>query len=184
MALGKNCGSNVKSVDEGLGLGFVHYPRSFRRKRILISSRVEAESTFVSTPTKKQCSDQMSVLSSEKSLLETLPQDILIKILCGVNHDDLKQLFHVSKLIREASMIAKQLHFAYSTPTKTLTFQNPIDLEDSIEIEAPNAPKQSRRCRSHLTGKKLADISVALFTSPDGEQWPKEVSFAGMEIDI
>ncbi|XP_052181927.1 F-box protein SKIP27-like, partial [Diospyros lotus] len=68
-----------------------------------------------------------------------------IRVLCGVDHDDLKQLFHVSKTIREATLIAKQWHFAYSTPAKTSAFRNSIDLEDTGDIEAPNAPKQFRK---------------------------------------
>uniref|UniRef100_A0A5B6ZYY7 F-box domain-containing protein n=1 Tax=Davidia involucrata TaxID=16924 RepID=A0A5B6ZYY7_DAVIN len=181
MALGKKCGSNVKRPNEGLGLEFVRYTRSFGRKRIVISNNMVIDAT-VTTPTKKQCCE---ILNSEKSLLEALPQDILIRILCGVNHDDLKQLFHVSKLIREATLIAKQWHFAYSTPTKTSAFRDSIDLGDSTEfdeVEAPNAPKQLGCYRSRLNGKKLADISVALFAAPDEEQWPRKEIFMETEI--
>uniref|UniRef100_A0A5B6ZXE1 F-box domain-containing protein n=1 Tax=Davidia involucrata TaxID=16924 RepID=A0A5B6ZXE1_DAVIN len=182
MALGKMCGSNVNGPNEGLGLGFVRYTRSFSfgRKRVIISNNIDVNAP-ATTPTKKQCSE---ILHSGKSLLEALPQDILIRILCGVNHDDLKQLFHVSKLIREATLIAKQWHFAYSTPTKTSAFRNSIDLEDSSEfneVEAPNAPMQLRRYRSRVSGKKLADISVALFAAPDEEQCPRKELFMEME---
>ncbi|GMI97238.1 hypothetical protein HRI_003393100 [Hibiscus trionum] len=113
-----------------------------------------------------QCSQRMVVMSRaddyhEKSALESLPQDVLIRIICGVDHEDLKQLFNVSKSIREATVIAKQSYFAYSTPTKIKTFQTSIDFEESNElddIEAPNAPRQ---WRSHR--KKLVAISVELF---------------------
>ncbi|KAL7213185.1 hypothetical protein ACSBR2_015817 [Camellia fascicularis] len=134
---------------------------------------------------KKHCSEKM--MSFDKSLLEALPQDILIRILCNVDHDDLKQLFHVSKPIREATLIAKQWHFAYSTPTKTLAFRNSIDLgdaEDIEEVEAPNAPKQFRNQRSRLSRKKLADISVALFASPEEFRWPRKDLFMEMEAEI
>ncbi|XP_059623495.1 F-box protein SKIP27-like [Cornus florida] len=179
MAMGKRCGSN------GSGLGFVQYTRSLSRKRIVISNNLEVDST-VSTPTKKQCSE-ISVLNYEKSLLEALPQDILIRILCGVTHDDLKQLIYASKLIKEATLIAKKWHFAYSTPTKSLAFRNSIDLEDSSEadeVEAPNAPKQLRCYRPRVSGKKLANISVALFASPGEEQWPRKELIMDMEADI
>lgn len=36
------------------------------------------------------------------SLLESLPQDVLIKVLCKVNHSDLRPLLLVSKQVSEA----------------------------------------------------------------------------------
>ncbi|KAJ9168933.1 hypothetical protein P3X46_020408 [Hevea brasiliensis] len=171
MALGKRCNS-MKSgrvgfdSEEGFGLGLVKHTRSFGRKRVLIDNITDSMllDSPVKTPLKRLCS-----LEPEKSALESLPQDILIRILCGVDHDDLKQLFHVSTVIRESTMVAKKWHFAYSTPRKTPAFRTPIDFENPNEldeIEAPNAPKQQRSYRSRLNGKKLADISVALFASP------------------
>lgn len=129
-----------------------------------------------------------------------------IRILCGVDHDDLKQLIRVSKTINEAvnipriiihficfhsfpstilidlgfqfhlqTLIAKEWHFAYSTPSKVRAFRTAIEFDnpsDLDEIEAPNAPP-TRRFRSPLNRKKLADISVALFAEEE-EQWPKK----------
>ena len=116
-----------------------------------------------------------------------------IRILCGVDHDDLKQLIRISKTISEAvnitriiihlicfrsflilidlgflfhlqTLIAKEWHFAYSTPSKVRAFRSAFEFDNSSdldEIEAPNAPT-TKRFRS-LNRKKLADISVALF---------------------
>lgn len=68
------------------------------------------------------------------------------------------------------TLIAKQSHFAYSTPTKTKVFRSSIDFEEPVamedDIEAPNAPKQQKVCRSLFSRRKLADVSVALFASP------------------
>ncbi|KAF2303444.1 hypothetical protein GH714_018404 [Hevea brasiliensis] len=164
MALGKRCNS-MKSgrvgfdSEEGFGLGLVKHTRSFGRKRVLIDNITDSMllDSPVKTPLKRLCS-----LEPEKSALESLPR--IFWILCGVDHDDLKQLFHVS-----TTMVAKKWHFAYSTPRKTPAFRTPIDFENPNEldeIEAPNAPKQQRSYRSRLNGKKLADISVALFASP------------------
>lgn len=172
VTLGNIWESNLEPTGEGLGLGlgFVRYRRSMSGKRIAISSNMEVDST----PTlKKPCLDRTPA-APNKSLLEALPQDILIRILCGVDHDDLKQLYSVSKPIREAALIAKQCHFAYSTPTKKrLPFRNSTNLGDEdileeVEAEAPGAPKQSwpHRARTRLSAKKLAGISVALFASP------------------
>ncbi|KAF5728640.1 F-box protein [Tripterygium wilfordii] len=179
MALGKRSRAlkskrgTVSAADEVLGYGFVKYTRGFGRKRVVISNDFEAQFLHSSprTSSKRQCSQRMS-LHFEKSALETLPQDILIRVLCGLEHGDLKQLFHVSKAIREATLIARQLHFEYSTPRKIRAFRNSIDLEEEEKVseledlEAPNAPNQSRRCRSQISDKSLADISVALFASP------------------
>ncbi|XP_010277938.1 PREDICTED: F-box protein SKIP27-like [Nelumbo nucifera] len=112
---------------------------------------------------------QATESNSGKSLLEALPQDLLIRVLCSVDHDDLKELFHVSKTIREATLIAKQWHFAFRTPVKPMGLRSFGDLEDESKFdaqEAPNAPRQKRALGSRLNRKKLADISVALFRSP------------------
>lgn len=49
-------------------------------------------------------------------------------------------------------------------------FQNFDFFYESLDIEAPNAPKQSRVPRKRLSPKKLSDISVALFGSDDEEE--------------
>ncbi|KAK1424531.1 hypothetical protein QVD17_19861 [Tagetes erecta] len=148
-------------------LGLVKRTSSFGRKRIFILNEAEIDSIDSISPTKKRSIGNS--FSSERSLIEALPQDILIRVLCGVEHDDLKRLFHVSKLIREAALIAKKLHFAYSTPTKVPAFRCPIDqsVQDVDDIEAPNAPKQLRVARSRLDKKKLAGLAVALFASDE-----------------
>ncbi|XAR53673.1 hypothetical protein NMG60_11022318 [Bertholletia excelsa] len=189
MALGKRCGSNMKRENEGLGLGcgIVRYLRSMSGKRIAISENMEVDSSVETFNLKRHCSGKTMFTSHEKSLLEALPQDILIKVLCGVDHDDLKQLFHVSKTLREATIIAKQWHFEYSTPKKIPVFRNAIYFEDdgeSEELEAPNAPKQFRTRGSRLSGKKLSDISVALFASSEEEEpWPKRGLFMEMDTE-
>ncbi|XP_051128805.1 F-box protein At1g61340-like [Andrographis paniculata] len=100
-----------------------------------------------------------------QSPLESLPQELLIRIVCGVEHDDLQSLLSVSKALREAALVAKHAHFAYRTPRKkSLGWRNTGVLGDWEDVEAPNAPKQTRVSASRLgSGKKLADISVALF---------------------
>jgi len=192
MALGKRCGNSLRSKrggvvgEEGLGLGFVRYTRGLGRKRVLISNNLEVSpmDSAPKTPTKRRCGEGV-VLEAERSLLEALPQDVLVRVLCGVNHEDLKQLFHVSKTIREATLIAKQSHFAYCTPKKIPAFRNAIDSEDSSDfgdVKPPNAPKQRRMLLERFLSKKdLPDISV-LFDSPDEEQFPRKMLFMGTKI--
>ncbi|KAJ8759174.1 hypothetical protein K2173_004181 [Erythroxylum novogranatense] len=182
MALGKRCSSmklsrGVEEEEQRRGLEFVQYTRSFGRKRIWILNNevglVSLDSATPSTPLKRLCSGKMTVVDdgneTQKSHLESLPQDILVRVLCCVSHDDLKQLLMVSRAISEATLIAKKLHFEYSTPRKVRAFRCSVNFENPNElgeIEAPNAPKQSRSHRSRLSKRSLADISVALFSSP------------------
>ncbi|XP_074326023.1 F-box protein At1g61340-like [Apium graveolens] len=140
--------------------------RSFGRKRVFVSHHLEVDSCFT-TPNKKHCGVD-SVMSLENSALDSLPQDILVRIICGVEHDDLKRLFDVSKSVRAATVIAKQWHFAYSTPTKKLAFKDPVEFENWGEVEAPNAPKQSRT-QSRLNGKNQRLLSRRLFMELDTE---------------
>ncbi|KAL4585522.1 hypothetical protein LXL04_010144 [Taraxacum kok-saghyz] len=156
MALGKN-----------YSLGLVKRTSSFGRKRILILNEMDIDSINAISPTKKR--SMGNNFSPRRSLLEALPQDILIRVLCGVEHDDLKKLFHVSKPIREAAMIAKKLHFEYSTPKKVPAFRSTIE-PSSTEFDEIGAPRQSRVAHSRLDRKKLAALSVALFTSDDEDQ--------------
>ncbi|KAL3596334.1 hypothetical protein D5086_007971 [Populus alba] len=179
MALGNRCssmkakrvsgGALVSGEEEGLGFKFVR-SYSFGRKRVLSTkNNVNIEDLLNIDSTFKSQLKRLRSLEPEKSNLESLPQDILIRVLCRVDHDDLKQLFHVSKVIREATVIAKESHFAYSTPRKSQGFRTPFDLENPSEfdgIEAPNAPKQRRSYKSRLNRKSIADVSVALFASP------------------
>ena len=118
---------------------------------------------FIGTPFMRRCGEMVKE-DAEKSILESVPQDILIRILCGVDHDDLKQLFHVSRTIREATIKTRKSHFEYSIPSKVLVFRDSLDWEEPSsfeELQTPNAPKQSRRRRSRLKGKP--SFAVALF---------------------
>ncbi|GAA0169202.1 hypothetical protein Leryth_019616 [Lithospermum erythrorhizon] len=152
--------------NEGYGYELVRNT-SFGRKRVALRN-VTVDFGVDELPLKRQCSLD-SFVFAEKSPLESLPEDLLVRVLCGVNHEDLKSLYYVSKSIKEAAMVAKKLHFEFSTPRKTVGFRSVADnewLSGLSDVEAPNAPKQSRR-RSELNRKKLSDISVALFASDD-----------------
>ncbi|CAH8372293.1 unnamed protein product [Eruca vesicaria subsp. sativa] len=110
---------------------------------------------------KKGCGKKRGLISGGKNReLEALPQDILIRIICRVEHGDLKQLFNVSKTIREATLVAKKWHFEYSTPRKTLFFRDELDhLGDEIEVPLKKKYRLSRISCERKTSK----ISVALF---------------------
>ncbi|CAA3005883.1 F-box SKIP27-like [Olea europaea subsp. europaea] len=214
MAMGKKFESIVNRANEGYGMGLVR-STSFGRKRVALSHfNLEFDGhddCILTTPAKRQCYED-SFFCSDKSILEALPQDVLIRILCGVEHDDLKRLVFVSKTLRDAvrfcspqndfdiltimnlrfvvvprikqTLIAKQWHFAYSTPRKTVGFQNVDSLCEFKEVEAPNAPKQLRVPGSRLNAKKLADISVALFSSGSEDNWARKDLLMAMETEM
>ncbi|TVU38416.1 hypothetical protein EJB05_11799 [Eragrostis curvula] len=99
------------------------------------------------------------------SLLESLPEDVLIKVLCKVNHSDLKQLLLVSKPVSEATIVAKELHFAFATPSSKAGFR---DEECSEDDERHWAPKQRRGAgRSRLSGKDMAGVATNLAAAFD-----------------
>lgn len=137
----------------------------------MISNDMELDSCFV-TPMKMHCEGKCG-FDSEKSVVESLPQDILIRILCGVEHDDLKRLFHVSKTFRDATEVARELHFAYTTPRKRLAFRNPADFEECGELDGDDkTPNQTRVPKSRFVGNK------------EEEWWPRRALFAEMETEI
>ncbi|RYR65777.1 hypothetical protein Ahy_A03g011696 isoform B [Arachis hypogaea] len=167
-----------------MAIGFEGYnftrTRSLGRKRV-VSGNVEGsplDSETDMAPLKRVCSGRFN-FNSERSLLEALPLDILvsfnsdgviIRVLCGVDHEDLEQLLHVSKTISEAAEVAKRFHFEYSTPKKKTfdSFHSSINFNDAKgfeEIVTPKAPL--RKSKSRLNSGKLASISVALFASDD-----------------
>ncbi|KAF8096968.1 hypothetical protein N665_0298s0033 [Sinapis alba] len=168
----KSNGFHIGEEDElELGLGSVTFTRGLGRKRVLLSSRVrECESLLFEIPAteSKLLKRQQSLRTTNVSLsLESLPQELLILVICGVDHEDLKSLSTVSKSIREASLVAKELHFAYTTPKKTRPFRNQLDLEGSShqveDVEPPNAPVHHRWTNAKRK-EQLSHVSVALFT--------------------
>ncbi|KAK4797507.1 hypothetical protein SAY86_029833 [Trapa natans] len=155
---GVRYGSVDEDEQEKLGFVSVKYTRGLRRKRIVISSDAAAR-----VPLKRQCSGRLSVFAGS-SALETLPRDILVRILCGVEHEDLKRLVVVSKSIKHAALIAKQLHFTYKTPTKTRAFRDPTDLNNPSDFDSIQTPQAPLRIfKPRLCRRNLKEISSALF---------------------
>ncbi|CAN1149704.1 F-box protein At1g61340 [Linum perenne] len=167
MALGRRSSSMKKDCPPPFEL--VRY-RSFGRKRITVDVESWDMETGPSTPLKRHCSGNNMAVAE----LESLPQELLVKVICGVNHEDLKQLVLVSKPVSEATSIARELHFAYSTPRKVrANFDFDID-----EIETPRAPRAVRG-HKRLSEKDASELSVSLFGSPKR----KGSLFMDMEID-
>lgn len=71
MGLGKRCSTRGNER-----LGCVRFSRSFGRERVVISNDMEIDSCFV-TPMKMHCEGNCGFVS-DKSVIESLPQDILV----------------------------------------------------------------------------------------------------------
>lgn len=110
------------------------------------------------------------------SNLESLPMDVLVRILCHLHHDQLLPVFHVSRRIKTAVSIARQHHFNYTTPDRArqemLRTRTPHSAEhwpfvrhiDSRRLfpPTPKAPRQAIRppqCHSVC----MKQSSVVLF---------------------
>ncbi|EOA17076.1 hypothetical protein CARUB_v10005325mg [Capsella rubella] len=115
-----------------------------------------------------------------ESQLESLPMDLLVKIVCHLHHDQLKAVFHVSQRIRKATMLARQYHFNYTTPDRSrqemLSVLTPMPINRwpfrskgdwnptmASSPHTPKAPKHAPRppLRTQLT--EMKQITAVLF---------------------
>ncbi|KAJ7953160.1 F-box protein [Quillaja saponaria] len=115
-----------------------------------------------------------------ESRLESLPMDLLVKILCHLHHDQLRAVFHVSRRVRKAVMLAKQFHFNYTTPDRSrqelLSAMTPRPTEHwpfvskgdgkALLIPSPHTPKAPRhgpRPPSRLKISEMRQVAAVLF---------------------
>ncbi|KAF9618413.1 hypothetical protein IFM89_001136 [Coptis chinensis] len=118
--------------------------------------------------------------SDSDSRLESLPMDLLVKILCHLHHDQLRPTFHVSQKIRKAVIIARQFHFNYTTPDRSrqemLRTMTPLPTEHwpfaSKEEQkgflfssphTPKAPKHGPRPPRFKGDAEIRQITTVLF---------------------
>ncbi|GKB97065.1 putative reverse transcriptase domain-containing protein [Tanacetum coccineum] len=118
--------------------------------------------------------DSVNKQAMGNSRLEDLPQEVLVKVLCGVEHRDCKSLFYVSHKIREVAILAKEYHFDYTTPRS---------FHSSFEFQAP---KKSIGACSRLNRKELAKAlssasSVVTYTSVYNNSEPGRVFWGADE---
>ncbi|KAK9670647.1 hypothetical protein RND81_13G215300 [Saponaria officinalis] len=115
-----------------------------------------------------------------ESRLESLPLDILVKIVCHMHHDQLRVVFHVSQRVRMAVILARQFHFNYTTPDRSrqeiLLSMTPVPTEHvqfhckgesrGFPIPSPNTPKAPRhgpRPPSRLKCTEMRPVAAVLF---------------------
>ncbi|TVU01129.1 hypothetical protein EJB05_22226 [Eragrostis curvula] len=112
------------------------------------------------------------------SRLESLPLDLLIKIVCYLHHDQLKSVFHVSKRIRTAVQLARQHHFNYTTPDRSrqemLLNKTPLPKEhwpfiridgSDVRVSTPRTPKAPKHASrlARLSQLDIKQITTVLF---------------------
>lgn len=84
-------------------------------------------------------------------------------------------IFYICLFVQ--TLIAKELHFEFSTPnSKMAALRSFSESEDpsKFHMETPNAPGRRGFNRPRISREKLTDIAVALFHSPEEEQWSKK----------
>ncbi|CAN8229215.1 unnamed protein product [Cochlearia groenlandica] len=117
---------------------------------------------------------------NSESLLESLPMDLLVKIVCHLHHDQLKAVFHVSQRIRKATLNARQLHFNYTTPdrsrqemlnvlthmpTNRWLFLSKGDVNQAYKSSphTPKAPRHAPRPPGRTKLTEMKQITTVLF---------------------
>ncbi|KAF5765884.1 putative F-box domain-containing protein [Helianthus annuus] len=115
-----------------------------------------------------------------ESRLESLPMEMLVKILCHLHHDQLRAVFHVSERIRTAVIIARKFHFNYTTPDRSrqemLNMMTPLPTQHwpfvSKEDEkkkaltlprTPKAPRHGARPPSRYKLIEMRQVAAVLF---------------------
>ncbi|GLJ46589.1 hypothetical protein SUGI_0981780 [Cryptomeria japonica] len=117
--------------------------------------------------------------SQLESRLESLPVDLLLRILCLLHHDQLKTVFHVSQRLRKAALVARQCYFNYTTPDRSrqemlrLTTPRPDEhwpFLDGVGFTkcplTPKAPRHDQRPPLRLSLAEMRQISASLFQGP------------------
>ncbi|GLJ35917.1 hypothetical protein SUGI_0720610 [Cryptomeria japonica] len=99
-----------------------------------------------------------------ETTIESLPPDILVKIICNFRHDELNPLSCVSRKFRDAVVTARQMHFDFSTPVR---LRDPKRRANSL---MPNAT--SENSASTVEGLKYLYTSARRLATPNA---PKQV---------
>ncbi|KAL5557500.1 hypothetical protein UlMin_039736 [Ulmus minor] len=136
------------------------------------------QSNVLGTPKTPRAEDCES-----ESRLESLPIDLLVKILCHLHHDQLRAVFHVCQRVRKAVLLARQFHFNYTTPDRSrqemLRTMTPKATEHwpfvsfcskgdgkGVLMPSPHTPKAPRhgpRPPSRLKSSEMRQVAAVLF---------------------
>lgn len=138
----------------------------FGRKRVAVSPTPGSRSPHSPTRTlRKQRSVRFHMEDDGANLFNQLSLDVLVMIFCKVNHSDLRNLLLTSKSVKEATILAREQHFKFSTPPAKSGFRDEETAAGDDDDEGPGAPKQHRVARSRLGDTNLSSIAVNLSAS-------------------
>ncbi|XP_076915386.1 F-box protein At4g35930-like [Bidens hawaiensis] len=152
-------------------------PEKFRYSHVTGPLDVHKENNLQRTP--KTPRDPFPELdgSDYDSRLESLPMELLVKVLCHLHHDQLKAVFHVSERVRKATVIARQFYFNYTTPDRSrqeilCTSTQPCehfvskgdDKDKGFKLPiTPKAPRHGPRPPSRIKLTEMRQIAAVLF---------------------
>ncbi|XP_010548265.1 PREDICTED: F-box protein At4g35930 isoform X2 [Tarenaya hassleriana] len=134
--------------------------KAFNKSPLMLSPvDIVMQSTLVRTPKTPQADP-----CNSESRLESLPMDLLVKLLCHLHHDQLKAVFHVSQRIRRAVLLAKHYYFNYTTPDRSRqeikADGNPAFVP---RLHTPKAPRHGPRPPSRIKIAEMKQIAAVLF---------------------
>lgn len=153
------------------------------QKKILLTPKTPSTPVTPKTNSAPPFFEEEAQDPEVESRLESLPFDLLIRILCLLHHDQLKSVFHVSQRLRKVAIIARQCYFNYTTPDKSrqemLKQITPRPDEhwpfagkgwDFSPMRCPVTPKAPRhdqqRPPARLSLAEMKQISASLFQGP------------------
>ncbi|KAJ7522339.1 hypothetical protein O6H91_18G007100 [Diphasiastrum complanatum] len=155
-------------------------PACLQRKKLLAPKA--AESPVASEYVGITRSDTST--SAQESLLESLPLELLVRIICKLQHDQLRPVFHTCKRLRQSVIIAKQSHFNYTTPGRKRWLFQTIENFPSLASRSnhlpflskaqghkcpagyprtPKAPRYAPKPHSRTSIAEMSQITAALF---------------------
>ncbi|XP_076952534.1 F-box protein At4g35930-like [Bidens hawaiensis] len=154
-------------------------PEKFRYSHVTGPLDVHKENNLQRTPKTPRDPFPEPDGSDYDSRLESLPMELLVKVLCHLHHDQLKAVFHVSERVRKATVIARQFYFNYTTPDRSrqeilctstqpcehLSFVSKGDDKDKgfkLPI-TPKAPRHGPRPPSRIKLTEMRQIAAVLF---------------------
>ncbi|KAL5063645.1 hypothetical protein RYX36_025382 [Vicia faba] len=175
--VGRVCSEIGKKREVGLDLekSGVLEGKVFDESPVMLSPVNLFKSSLVGTPKTPRIEEWQS-----ESRLESLPTELLVKILCHLHHDQLRPVFHVSQRVRKAVIFARHFHFNYTTPDRSrqemLNIMTPrpsqrwpfLRKRDGILCPSPNTPKAPRHGPRPPSRVKveMRQVTAVLFREP------------------
>ncbi|KAI3704509.1 hypothetical protein L1987_74731 [Smallanthus sonchifolius] len=173
-------GVDLFQNESGTDIPIILSPEKFRYNNVAGPLDVHKENNLQRTPKTPRDPCPQGDGSDYESRLESLPMELLVKILCHLQHDHLRAVFHVSEKVRKAVVIARQFYFNYTTPDKSrqemLCTATPLPTKHwpfvskgdgkskDFKLPAtPKAPRHGPRPPSRLKLTEMRQIAAVLF---------------------